>query len=155
MCPYRGVEQLVARRAHNPEVVGSSPSPATRKRNAIHLDGVSFLRSVRDMVRISRVMRPTSAARWVSEPTAACGGSREANAAQRSKKARKSESPKLFSGTASRRKAITRRSLVQVLPPQPKKFLGLVPRIFFYLFTLHSSLFTFLPPQRNFFGSNK
>ena len=26
---YRGVEQLVARRAHNPEVVGSSPSPAT------------------------------------------------------------------------------------------------------------------------------
>ena len=36
-------------------------------------------------------------------------------------------------------------------PPQPKKFLGLVPRIFFYLFTFHSSLFTFLPPQRNFF----
>ena len=28
---YRGVEQLVARRAHNPKVVGSSPSPATRK----------------------------------------------------------------------------------------------------------------------------
>ena len=28
---YRGVEQLVARRAHNPEVVGSSPSPATKK----------------------------------------------------------------------------------------------------------------------------
>ena len=27
---YRGVEQLVARRAHNPKVVGSSPSPATR-----------------------------------------------------------------------------------------------------------------------------
>ena len=26
---YRGVEQLVARRAHNPKVVGSSPSPAT------------------------------------------------------------------------------------------------------------------------------
>ena len=26
---YRGVEQLVARRAHNPEVVGSSPSSAT------------------------------------------------------------------------------------------------------------------------------
>ena len=26
---YRGVEQSVARRAHNPEVVGSSPSPAT------------------------------------------------------------------------------------------------------------------------------
>ena len=28
---YRGVEQLVARRAHNPEVGGSSPPPATRK----------------------------------------------------------------------------------------------------------------------------
>ena len=26
---YRGVEQSVARRAHNPEVVGSSPSSAT------------------------------------------------------------------------------------------------------------------------------
>ena len=30
--PYRGVEQLVARRAHNPEVAGSSPVPATRKK---------------------------------------------------------------------------------------------------------------------------
>ena len=28
----RGVEQLVARRAHNPEAGGSSPSPATRIR---------------------------------------------------------------------------------------------------------------------------
>ena len=27
---YRGVEQLVARRAHNPEVVGSSPASATK-----------------------------------------------------------------------------------------------------------------------------
>ena len=26
---YRGVEQLVARRAHNPKVVGSSPASAT------------------------------------------------------------------------------------------------------------------------------
>ena len=26
---YRGVEQLVARRAHNPKVIGSSPVPAT------------------------------------------------------------------------------------------------------------------------------
>ena len=26
---YRGVEQLVARRAHNPKVVGSSPAAAT------------------------------------------------------------------------------------------------------------------------------
>ena len=29
---HRGVEQLVARRAHNPEVVGSSPSSATIQR---------------------------------------------------------------------------------------------------------------------------
>ena len=28
---YRGVEQLVARRAHNPEAAGSSPVPATKK----------------------------------------------------------------------------------------------------------------------------
>ena len=28
---YRGVEQMVARRAHNPEVAGSSPVPATTK----------------------------------------------------------------------------------------------------------------------------
>ncbi len=27
---HRGVEQLVARRAHNPKVVGSSPTPATK-----------------------------------------------------------------------------------------------------------------------------
>ncbi len=29
----RGVEQLVARRAHNPKVVGSSPAAATKKAN--------------------------------------------------------------------------------------------------------------------------
>jgi hypothetical protein len=28
---YRGVEQLVARWAHNPKVAGSSPAPATSK----------------------------------------------------------------------------------------------------------------------------
>ena len=33
--PYRGVEQLVARRAHNPEVVGSSPASATIKNPVI------------------------------------------------------------------------------------------------------------------------
>ena len=32
---YRGVEQLEARRAHNPEVVGSSPASATIKSPAI------------------------------------------------------------------------------------------------------------------------
>ena len=38
---------------------------------------------------------------------------------QRSKKSRKSESPTIFSGTARWREAITRRSEVQVLSPQP------------------------------------
>jgi hypothetical protein len=28
---HRGVEQLVARRAHNPKVAGSNPVPATSK----------------------------------------------------------------------------------------------------------------------------
>ena len=34
-CVYRRVEQLVARRAHNPEVVGSSPIPAPIKEGRI------------------------------------------------------------------------------------------------------------------------
>jgi hypothetical protein len=34
---YRGVEQLVARRAHNPEVVGSNPSPATMRTKAFRV----------------------------------------------------------------------------------------------------------------------
>ena len=38
---YRGVEQLEARRAHNPEVVGSSPASATRKEKAIPI-GMAF-----------------------------------------------------------------------------------------------------------------
>ena len=37
---YRGVEQLEARRAHNPEVVGSSPASATKSssRNGFRYD---------------------------------------------------------------------------------------------------------------------
>ena len=31
---YRGVEQLVARRAHNPKVVGSSPASATKMKHS-------------------------------------------------------------------------------------------------------------------------
>ena len=34
---YRGVEQLVARRAHNPKVIGSSPIPATTKDGSVLL----------------------------------------------------------------------------------------------------------------------
>ena len=33
LCQHREMEQLVARRAHNPKVVGSSPALATRKDN--------------------------------------------------------------------------------------------------------------------------
>ena len=40
---YRGVEQLVARRAHNPEVVGSSPSPATIKNTGFRKKSGDFL----------------------------------------------------------------------------------------------------------------
>ncbi len=52
---YRGVEQLVARRAHNPEVVGSSPSPATKNETLTFKVGVSFL--VMEKILINR--RPT------------------------------------------------------------------------------------------------
>ena len=40
---YRGVEQLVARRAHNPEVVGSSPASATTKSTENNLFSVLFI----------------------------------------------------------------------------------------------------------------
>ena len=45
----RGVEQSVARRAHNPEVVGSSPSPATIKKVA-HKGGRFFYASEKMIV---------------------------------------------------------------------------------------------------------
>ena len=40
---YRGVEQLEARRAHNPEVVGSSPASATIKTTVFNSKTVVFL----------------------------------------------------------------------------------------------------------------
>ena len=40
---YRGVEQLEARRAHNPEVVGSSPASATIKEPGIDAKSVPGL----------------------------------------------------------------------------------------------------------------
>ena len=40
---YRGVEQLVARRAHNPKVVGSSPAPATKRKSPLIGEGFYFL----------------------------------------------------------------------------------------------------------------
>ena len=44
---YRGVEQLVARRAHNPEVAGSSPVSATRQSTAIQWIAVLFPQAAR------------------------------------------------------------------------------------------------------------
>ena len=41
---YRGVEQLVACRAHNPEVVGSSPSPATKQASDRNDQGLFLLK---------------------------------------------------------------------------------------------------------------
>ena len=40
---YRGVEQLEARRAHNPEVVGSSPASATIKNTGFRKKSGVFL----------------------------------------------------------------------------------------------------------------
>ena len=40
---HRGVEQLVARRAHNPEAGGSSPSPATKIDNWLFYSRLFFL----------------------------------------------------------------------------------------------------------------
>ena len=44
--PYRGVEQLVARRAHNPEAAGSNPVPATKKSDRPKRDGFFLLRGI-------------------------------------------------------------------------------------------------------------
>ncbi len=59
-------------------------------------------------------------ARW-GLPAAAAGGRRRRRANTAAvEKIEGSVSLKIFSGTARRREAITRRSLVQILPPQPK-----------------------------------
>ena len=46
---YRGVEQLEARRAHNPEVVGSSPASATIKAPDFDTKSGAFLTFWRKM----------------------------------------------------------------------------------------------------------
>ena len=48
---YRGVEQLEARRAHNPEVVGSSPASATIKAPDFNKKSGVFLTFQRKMER--------------------------------------------------------------------------------------------------------
>ena len=41
---YRGMEQLVARRAHNPKVTGSSPVPATKEEKSSEMVTFFILR---------------------------------------------------------------------------------------------------------------
>ena len=68
--PYRGVEQLEARRAHNPEVVGSSPASATIKITpSIRMVLFLYLRRQNGCFAL-RVMRPASATHWVGSPRA-------------------------------------------------------------------------------------
>ena len=50
---YRGVEQLEARRAHNPEVVGSSPASATIKNTGFRKKSGVFL-TLMDKMRFSK-----------------------------------------------------------------------------------------------------
>ena len=54
---FRGVEQLVARRAHNPEAGGSSPPPATRKSWNSRVPGL-FLSPVAICISFSRGVSP-------------------------------------------------------------------------------------------------
>ena len=47
MILHRGVEQLVARRAHNPKVTGSSPVPATKRPSeSKDFEGLSSLNEI-------------------------------------------------------------------------------------------------------------
>ena len=101
----------LARRAHNPEVVGSNPSSATKEKH-LHTQVLIFF---------VRVMRPTSVACWVSEAKTirwivfANGVAQNASFGARLCLENKT------THDGDRREAITRRSLVQILPPQPNK----------------------------------
>ena len=69
---------MVARRAHNPEVVGSSPSSATKKRTLTFMVGVHFSFAKYGLI----IQRPTGSR---SEVARAPGGRySEQNEAQRS-----------------------------------------------------------------------
>ena len=51
------MEQLVARRAHNPKVVGSSPTPATKKALSETLRAI-FIRSLKLALRVMEEKGP-------------------------------------------------------------------------------------------------
>ena len=63
---YRGVEQLVARRAHNPKVVGSSPSSATKSDTSIDtivsIEVSSFYRYFVTRIQVNKPNIKTSVA---------------------------------------------------------------------------------------------
>ena len=97
---YRGVEQLVARRAHNPEVVGSNPSPATTEKTQFTIGELCFFicyleKSAPDL---HRVIRPTSVARWELYPAAACGRYRRGAISAAVGKCEEKRKPEAFSG---------------------------------------------------------
>ena len=71
-------------------------------------------------------MRPTSVARWETPSSAAGGGYSEEGVCAAVEKIERANSAKIFSGHRKRREAITRRSEVQILPPQPE----IIPRPF-------------------------
>ena len=146
---------MVARRAHNPEVVGSSPSPATRKKTVTQSGGCLFCVSE----EVPEVMIPGYEAdersslgkradrrRWRKE-----GGERSA-AVEKSEEKRK---PEAFFGHRKPAQSDNPEVVGSSPSPATKK----IPRtcsediflpLHFSLFTLH-----FSPPSRNFFGGNK
>ena len=83
---------MVARRAHNPEVAGSSPVPATTK-PVNRMVGRLFCCAFAGYETGER-------ARWAENPTAASGGNREDFLAQRSAKASGQRTAKPAPGTA-------------------------------------------------------
>ena len=111
---YRGVEQLVARRAHNPKVVGSSPASATTKEQV-----------KRPALFSSRVMTRRATLVGAKRYAAAGGGYRRDAEVRKQGELRNAPSEQgdcVFEGQA-RQSLVrhTRRSLVQVQPPQPQR----------------------------------
>ncbi len=51
---HRGVEQLVARRAHNPKVTGSSPVPATESKSLSKCLGFLHLQSGKLLSKVAK-----------------------------------------------------------------------------------------------------
>ena len=52
---HRRVEQLAARRAHNPEVVGSSPTPAKFEKASLFKDAFFFQRKPERIRKINQI----------------------------------------------------------------------------------------------------